>query len=403
MKFPKKVTLSDWRPRLAALPLLALAACGDAGEVEPWDGTLKSGVLAMAEQSASGDVDGALGIADRMLAPGGAARLRQKLNRATLGASESVLSPVTKVLDLVGVSALSPEDRAEIEYARAAALLTGASQGEEDAPGLLERAQSALERARGAAPGEARMSAVYNLGTLDLLAAEAVRATIPEIAGGDAAGPQGPAAPPNPNQKDDAQEDPLPIARALYLEAREDFVEFLSQESDENAAANVEFVIRRLRELDEIEKQREEQKNQDQDQNQDSEDGEKSEDQEPQDDEQEQEDSEKSQDSDSENQEPKDDEPSEEESDSESEEEQESEQEPEEQDPEDGSEESEEESQEDPEDQQPPPGEEQIEEKTMTAEEFQRLLERNSKHQERGEEIRRIRRMRGKIPAKKDW
>ncbi len=39
----------------------------------------------------------------------------------------------------------------------------------------------------------------------------------------------------------------------------------------------------------------------------------------------------------------------------------------------------------------------------MTAEEFQRLLEQNQKHQDRGEEIRRIRMLRGKIPAKKDW
>ena len=39
----------------------------------------------------------------------------------------------------------------------------------------------------------------------------------------------------------------------------------------------------------------------------------------------------------------------------------------------------------------------------MTQEEFQRLLEANRKHQERGEEIRRIRAIRGKIPAKKDW
>ena len=88
-----------------------------------------------------------------------------------------------------------------------------------------------------------------------------------------------------------------------------------------------------------------------------------------------------------------------------------------EQNPEDGSEEepeeeseedaadSEEDPEEDPEEdgEQPKPGEEKIEETTMTQEEFQRLLEANRKHQERGEEIRRIRAIRGKIPAKKDW
>ncbi|MFT5732045.1 MAG: chemotaxis protein histidine kinase CheA [Planctomycetota bacterium] len=379
---------------MIASALLGLFGCGVEGGAEPWDGTLKSGVLAMADASGEGDVDGALAIADRMLAPGATAQLRQKLNRATRGTLESVLSPVTSVLDLVGVSALSSADRAEIEYARAVALLTGAAAAEENAPGLIERAQMALERARAAAPGEARMGAVYNLGTLDLLAAEAVRATIPEIAGADAAAPAAPAAPPDPNQKDDAEEDPLPIARALYLLAREDFVELLTQAADENAAANVELVIRRLAELDEIEKQREEQESGGEkgDESEESEDSEDQEDQEKEDSEK----SDESEDKPSDEENPEQQDPSEDPSEEEPEEEEPQEE------PEESPEEGEEAEPEEPDDQ-PKPGEEQIEEKTMTVEEFQRLLERNKEHQERGEEIRRIRLQSRKIPAKRDW
>ena len=375
-----------------------LAACGHAGDTEPWGGTLRSGVLAMSEEAAGGRVEAALSIADQMLAPGGAAQLRERLNGATRGVSESVLSPITSVLDLVGVSALQPSDRAEIEYARAAALLAGAAKGEENAPGLLERAEKALGRARGAAPGDVRRSAVYNQGTLDLMGAEAVRGTIPEIAG---TGGAGPTAPPNPSpQGAEEAPDPLDVARALYLQARAHFVEYLTEGEGEDAAANVELAIRRLRELDEIAKQREQQK-QDQEPSEDGEESEEGE-QEPSDDEQENKDDQKS-----------DQEPSEDEQDSE----EQGEDDPSEGDSEEDSEDKSKEEPEEPEEEgepegeeeegeqegEPKPGEEEIEEITMTAEEFQRLLEQNKKHQERGEEIRRMRRMSRKIPAKKDW
>ena len=366
-----------------------LTACGDAGEIEPWDGTLRSGVQAMSEEAEGGRIDAALSIADQMLAPGATARLRERLNGATRGVSESVLSPITGALDLVGISALQPSDRAEIEYARAATLLLGASKGDEDAPGLLGRAETALERARGAAPGDVRKSAVYNQGTLDLMAGEAVRATIPEIAGPDAAGPT---APPDPNktEEEDAP-DPLDVARALYLQSRTHFIEYLTDGEGEDAAANVELVIRRLRELDEIEKQREEQKEED---SEEGEDGEK-EDQEPSDEDQEKKDDQKSED------EPSEDEQKSEEEGEDDPSEDPSEEEPEEE-PEEESEDEGEEEEGEPEEE-PQPGEEKIEETTMTAEEFQRLLKQNEQHQERGEEIRRIRTIRGKIPAKKDW
>ncbi len=385
---------------LFALTLAAgLTGCGEAGEVEPWEGTLQEGVLAMADEAEGGRIEEALAIADQMLSPGATARFRERLNGATRGVSESVLSPITSGLDLLGVSALRPTDRAEIEYARAATLLAGAAKGGEETPGFLERAESALERARGAAPGNVRKSAVYNQGTLDLMTAEAARATIPEIAG---TGGAGPTSPPDPNQAgaDDAP-DPLDIARTFYLRARDHFVEYLTQDEGEDAAANVELVIRRLRELDEIEKQREEQ-SQDQEQSEDGEEGEQDK-EEPNEDEQENEDQQKSdEEQQSEDEQESEEQGEQEDSENESEEEPEedpqgdSEEEPEEEPDEEDGEESDSE-------EQPEPGEEQIEETTMTAEELQRLLEQNKEHQERGEEIRRLRRIRGKIPAKKDW
>ncbi|MEM8713389.1 MAG: hypothetical protein AAGG01_20780, partial [Planctomycetota bacterium] len=356
---------SRTRSAIASLLLAApCVSCGESGDVAPWEGTLKSGVVAMAERAQAGEVDEALAVAERMLAPGGAGRLRSRLDGWTRGASETLLQPLSTVLDAVGVSTLRPEDQAEIEYARSAALLMGASRAEEDAPGLLERAQTALEKTRAAAPGGAREDAVYNLGTLDLMAAEAVRATLPEVSGQQQGPPQqGPQSPPDPNAAEEP--DPLDVARAGYLAAREHFVERLGlgdadDERRYDTAANVELCLRRLRELDEIEKQREQQK-QEQDQSEDGEEGEQDDSQESEKDEEKDdsdkkpEDGERSDEQDPEKQDPGEDPP--EDDPSEEPQEEEPEDDPEEQDPEENPSEEEGESDEEPEEQEADPKE----------------------------------------------
>lgn len=125
-----------------------------------------------------------------------------------------------------------------------------------------------------AGPGSLRLDAAFNEGTSHVLEGEEWRAKIPEVAqakGLAAPPPQPPAAAPIPGAP--AEEDPLAKARASYLAARTRLVERLRLDGgDDDARANVELVQRRLRELDEIEKKREEEKKKDEQQKQDEKD-----------------------------------------------------------------------------------------------------------------------------------
>ncbi|MEM1453196.1 MAG: hypothetical protein AAF957_07130 [Planctomycetota bacterium] len=379
-------------------------------DAEPWRGSLGAGVERMRALAEDGAFDDAVAVADRMLVPDGFARGRRWLERVSRGTSEAAFAPMTGALDALGFDVLRDADRAEVEYARAVTLLASAAAAQDtgslaasgntaapsgttasanggteeaatDAAGRVERAAAAYERARSAG-GPARLDAVYALGSLELAAAEAVFETIPEISGGP------PPPPTSASTKDAAgkdDEDPIDVARRIYLRARERFVELLRLGDDEDARANTELIIRRLRELDDVEKQREEQQKQDQQDQSDSEEG----------------DSEKNEN----------DEESSENEDSESKDGEQSEQTPQEKDPEqDDSQEqdSESEQREESEEDAPQPDEANAEEaepeeRLMTEEERKRLLEQNRAYQENGERLRRALRMRRKVPAKRDW
>ena len=402
MKNPQRT--SAWG-RLAVAPLLfcawAMAGCaeGDGSDLEPWPGTLVEGLAAMEAFAAEQKFDDALAVADRLDHTGGLAELRGRMAEITGGASEDLLAPLDRSLSALGLPALNAPQRGEIQFARALALLGSVASVEastaggddgaearEDAAGRMERAILALGRAR-AAGGDVSLDAVYDLGTLDLEVAESIRATIPEVSGGPP--------PPPPSGKDAAsggeEPDPLDLARAAYLAAREDLIERLRMGEGDDARANVELALRRLRELDEIQRQREEQQEQ-QDQ---QDDGETSDD--PQ----------ENEGSEDEEQDPSDSEkePEEQDGDQESESDQPSEEEQEEE-PEEG-EQPEPELEEDPDEEQEgeqgEPEEEPEGEELMTAEELSRILDRNRKHQEKGEGLRRKLRIGRKEPARRDW
>lgn len=379
---------------------------------DPWTGSLQDGIEAMSSGVASGEFGDALLIANRMVRPDAFARFRSRLETWTRGASESALAPITRLLDAAGVDALTSEDRAEIEFARGLVLTEVQAAGPEVMETLaIERpivaAVSAFERAR-AAGGAARSDSVFALGTIDLIAAEALRMTIPEIA--QAAG-----GPPPPPTADDGEADPLVDARKLYRTARAHLVERLRLDAPlglEDARANVELVVRRLRELDQIEEQREQQK----DENEDKKDGE---DEQEKDENKENED--KKDDGDKKENEDKSDEESEgdpeqeegedpppddpeQEKDGEGEEEEEPEA------PEDTSkeetpeEQSEEEKEgEEGEDSKEEPKPTEIAEERMTTEELQRFFERKQQYEEEGERRRKALRIKRKIPTQRDW
>lgn len=388
--------------RLVLAAALAMAAAGcdepDAGGPAPWDGTLREGILAMQERAEAGEFDGALGVADQILAPDRLSLFRQRMGLWTHGASESALRPVTKTLDWMGVDALLDADRAEVEYARGQVELLRDTGKEEGFAGY--EAEQSMERAR-AAGGAARPDALTVLGTIQLMRAEEVRATIPEIAQGNGGGqgalpgqpPMLPATPPASSSPkgtgaDDAEdeEDPLETARTLYRMARKPLIERLrfhlegddpKSESLATTRAHLELCTRRLRELDEIEQQREEDQ---QDQNEDSEDKQdgdgESKDDKP----------EKNEDGEPEDGEPEDGEPGE----------QESEQDPSEQ-------EAEQPSEEDQVPEEPPQNEAPIEEKNLTEEELSRFLEQARQDREEGEERRRQLIRKRKTETQRDW
>lgn len=135
------------------------------------------------------------------------------------------------------------EARAEVHFARGVLLLEGERRAE---------AEEAFQSARGLWPhGTLVLEATYDLGLAALLEGEAWRARIPELGG----------QPPAAASPDEEPPDPLEQARAHYLRARAALVERLRLDwRDADTRANVELVQRRLRELDEIERQRDEQR-----------------------------------------------------------------------------------------------------------------------------------------------
>ncbi len=363
----------------AAAPLVGCSPPETDGPA-PWTGGLAEGLEEIARLAGAAQHDEALVVADRMVVPDAYARFRASLDRWTGGVLERVLSPVTETLDWIGVDALSARALGEVAFARGATLALQAKSLEADErDAALRDAEDAFERARAAA-SDVRADAVCALGVLDLVEGEAVRATIPEISGAPAAPTPSTGSPGGPPATEDDAPDPLEVARGHYLAAKEHFVEGLRFHPDRPGdarraeiraltRAGSELCIRRLRELDELEQQREEQQPPPEQQPQDGESGEGDPDGEPQD----QEPSEQSPEEQQEGEEPE--EQPEGEADEQEGEEQESE----------------------------PDSEQEIEERAMTKEELERFLEEARENQEEGEERRRTLIQKRKVPTQRDW
>jgi len=211
---------------------------------QPWDGTFAGGVGEVVRLAASDDPQGALKVCDRLLSPDTYGRWRTSLEEWSGGWTERLLGPLDRPLVWLGFETLPEPDRAEVRYLRG--LL-------QNRLGAVPSADEEFELARVlAGEGTTRRDAIYALGTLDLEQGEFYRQKIPEISGVPPAPPAGPPA------ADEQQVDPLQVARASYMEAREHFVERLRMDwRDSDSRANVERVQRRLAELDRIEGDRE--------------------------------------------------------------------------------------------------------------------------------------------------
>ena len=420
-------------PALAcgAALVLGLVACAEEGATDgedaesvviesvgppadsPWDGSLARGIDAIEEHTDEEEFGAALLVANRMMEPDDLARFRRRLERRTRGMSESVLRPITRALDAVGIDALTEADRAEIEFARALVLARASAEGV-DLEGVdpARASEKAFERAR-AAGGGARADAIAALGALDLFAGETFRMQVPEIA-------QSMGGPPPPPNVDDGEADPLQEARKFYERAREHFIERLRMDAESasreqaiaDVRANVELTILRLRELDAIEQERQDKQQEQEDQQdkngdeQDENKGDK--DQDPNEDEDEGDKSESEKGDENADREegeepPPDDAPPEENDPGEQEKDEES------GDPESTEEDKpgEEQESEEPEPQQGEEGTEaqepEISEEQMTMEELKRFFDRRREYEKEGERRRKALRIKRKIPTQRDW
>lgn len=227
----------------------------------PWDGTLAEGLAEVRKLARSNQLDAASALCERLLAPGEFARWRESLD-ADGGWKRGLTRALDPAFDVLGLSDRTAPERAEVLYA--AGLVSASAEQR-------TRGEDEFGRARAVAgPGALRLESGYQLGTTALLEGESWRAQIPEIQARSGAAPGGPAhaQPPSPQPSaapgQEPPPDPLAQARTAYLRARERFVERLRADwRDADTRANTELVLRRLKELDEIEQQRKEQQQKD--------------------------------------------------------------------------------------------------------------------------------------------
>ena len=313
------------------------------------------------------------------------------------GKWEEALAGTEALLAEADARGLAEYQRAELHFA-AGVVLAGRSDVED--PDEFRQALPPFESARAlAGPGDLRLDAGYDLGVTELRRAEVLRTRIPELGGGQpnmamTAAPPPPQAPPTPPAAGGAEKevDPLEAAREAYLTAKGRFLDRLRADwRDADTRANLELIQRRLHELDEIEKQREEQQPEQQQQNQD----------------QQGEDGEKSKDENAKDQEGKSDEQKDPQDKKEGEEgEQDPSKDQADQNPDEGGEQETDPLETDGAEQEPPPPEQgptAPAEKRLTKEEVTRYLQQLGEIEEKGERLRQLLKQAQRIPVKKDW
>jgi hypothetical protein len=355
---------------------------------EPYDGSLAQGLDEVRALSDAGKLEEAYALCGRLLAPTRFDAWRER-QVAEPGVVKRVVEAATPAFDWLGVSGLFPEERAAVHYAEGIVASTAGDRA---------HAEPVFQSARSlAGPGELRLASIYNLGVNALLDGEEQRAKIPEIQGGQAApqaappaaapgAPGAPGAPPAP--------DPLDLARAAYLRAKTHFIERVRAAWDDaDTRANIELVQRRLKELDEIQKKREEQKKKDEQEKQDEKDQkDKDEKKNPSDQKKDDEKEQQKKDDDSEKKDPN----SEEKSENEKKDKEEPPK------PEDAEKKDEKPEDQKAEEQKPQPSEETLE-KLLTKEEMMRLLDVLKQHEEEYEKLKAQMRQARRAKVKKDW
>lgn len=309
-------------------------------------------------------------VGEQLLGPGLFTSLRATWDLDLDSWWQPLLDGCESALDALRWNGHTRGERAHVHFALGVARLAAGEAQE-------ARTEFRMAGAR-AGRGDLRQDATYNVGTIALLAGEAWRALMPEFGGT----PPAPAGPPVPGAQEEEQPAPIEMARGAYLEARGGFTQRLRMDwQDADTRANMELVMRRLRELDKIEEEREQEQ---QDQEEQEQDPENEESEDPQEDPEE---------GDKSEQEPDESESPEEPQDPEDPEDPEESEEPE---PQEGEED-------EPNEEQPAEPEEQAHQEIfLTKEEVERLLKKLQRHEEQGEELRERRRA-NRRPTARDW
>lgn len=219
-------------------------AASELPPLEPLEGRFAELYDEALEQLSAGDAHAAALRAARLALPDAPTRWHDRLRLRTGGLSERVLAPVNPALRALGWAPRTREQRAAARHLEGLAL---------HGAGNADGAEAAWQAARGLASGPAALAACDALAGVDLARAEELYQQIPEVQGVT----QNALAPNFRASTDETQEDPLPLAREAYLEARAHLVDRLRADwRDANARANAELVQRRMRRLDEIEQER---------------------------------------------------------------------------------------------------------------------------------------------------
>ncbi|MBI5363059.1 MAG: hypothetical protein HZA53_07750 [Planctomycetes bacterium] len=244
----------------ANAPTTASADAAPTAPIEPWKEKLADGLAEVRRLVEKKEPAEARELCERLVAPNALLRWKEGA-LADGGWRRSLARVAAPVLEFAGAEPLSAPARAEVRFASGLAAVVG-----EDALG----AENAFASAQAlAGPGELRLASGYQLATVALLEAEALREKIPEIQQKQGQGASGaPPSVPQPAPQAGAgvpnEPDPLQLARAAYLRARAKYAERLRADwRDADTRANTELVSKRLKELDELERQRKEQQKKD--------------------------------------------------------------------------------------------------------------------------------------------
>ncbi|MDF1836360.1 MAG: hypothetical protein P1V35_00695 [Planctomycetota bacterium] len=217
--------------------------------VVAFEGSLQDAQKELGRVVEEQDISAGERFAQTLLAPTPIDRAQVWLERHTgfLGARASAW--VRELLPWLGFELRGSEQQALVHFA------LGCLQSEK---GLREEAEASFEATTYLTPGPARLDATYNLGCLDLTVAEEYFDQIPEVHGRTRSAMSPGFMPGKAGLQDDEEEpDYLKLARGSYKKALADFTERLKLDwRSEDTRANVEWVIRRMDELDKIEEER---------------------------------------------------------------------------------------------------------------------------------------------------